>query len=132
MELERLFDFAIAHDVEVTFHDLTFSRKKGLWFPDFNAISLLEGMGEINTRCTLAHELGHWAKGHCGCGGKEELQADRWAARLLISPLEFEVAAEQFDGHAGAIAEALGVTRHMVEVYWHWTQCARYRIGLAA
>lgn len=127
MELEQLLDFAATRDIEIAFHSPSFSCQKGLWLPKFNTISLLTGMGEINTRCTLAHELGHWAKGHCGCGGKEELQADRWAASYLISGLEFRMAAELHDGHPGAIAEALGVTRHLVEVYWQMCQCKGFQ-----
>lgn len=130
MVLNELLEYATRHGIEVVRHDITVCSQKGLWLPRIRTISLLDGMGEINTCCTLAHELGHFSRGHSSCGGRDELQADRWAAQRLISDLEFRLAAEMCDDHPGAIAEALGVTRHMVEVYWQMRQC-RGRQALA-
>lgn len=71
-------------------------------------------------RETLAHEMGHahhghdWSREHDKV--RDELDADRYAARLLI-PLEQYAAAEGIVGsHPGALAKELHVTRRLVEL----------------
>lgn len=46
-----------------------------------------------------------------------ERRADEFAARLLISPIEYRLAESLHDGHIGAIAYELGVTVRLVEVW---------------
>lgn len=71
-------------------------------------------------RCTLAHEMGHWWHGHDWRGRhdreRDERQADTYAARLLISPLEYALAERTVGEHPGALAKELGVTRRLVEL----------------
>lgn len=71
-------------------------------------------------RETLAHEMGHahyghdWTRDHDKV--RDELDADRYAARLLI-PIERYAAAEALVGnHPGALARELQVTRRLVEL----------------
>lgn len=61
----------------------------GLWIPDYGTIVLRTGMGRILERCTLAHEIGHFAHGHrdetrMHQSQKHEIQADKFAANHLI------------------------------------------------
>lgn len=76
---------------------------------------------ELTQRCALAHEMGHWAHGHDWSAAhdvvRDELQADTYAARLLISPVDYALAERLHDGHAGAIARELGVSARLVEVW---------------
>ena len=71
-------------------------------------------------REALAHELGHAHHGHAhGIGHSSpalERQADLYAARLLISPVEY-AAAEQLHSHPGAIAKELGVSQYLIELW---------------
>lgn len=68
----------------------------------------------------LAHEIGHWHYGHDWSRdhdrARDERQADKYAARLLIAPDDYRAAENLVGPHPGAVAEELGVTRHLVEV----------------
>ena len=71
-------------------------------------------------RETLAHEGGHaywghdWTRDHDR--ERDERLADQYAARLLITRDAYAAAEELCDGHPGAIARELGVTRRLVEL----------------
>lgn len=85
-------------------------------------ITLRRGLGYINRRCTLAHELGHCVLGHDPAAtgwikDRQERDADQWAARLLISAVEYRAAEHLHGPHPGAIAAELEVTKHLVEVW---------------
>ncbi|WP_087138658.1 ImmA/IrrE family metallo-endopeptidase [Mycetocola reblochoni] len=67
-------------------------------------------------RVVVAHELGHARYGHTCDSPREERQADRFAAQLLIRPRDYEQA-ERVSADAHAIAEELNVTPRLVEVY---------------
>lgn len=64
----------------------------------------------------LAHELGHCFYGDPCSTPQAERRADRYAARLLIDPLEYR-AAELIDPDPAAIAAELGQTKRMVRVF---------------
>lgn len=72
-------------------------------------------------RVTLAHEMGHWHHGHdwtmAHDRARDERQADIYAAHLLISPVEYEIAERLYGVHPGALARELGVTRRLVELW---------------
>lgn len=57
----------------------------GLWLPDHNTIILKRGMRSLHERSVLAHEIGHAALGHRESTPRNERQADRFAARNLVS-----------------------------------------------
>lgn len=93
-----------------------------------NAVLLEGGRVVLNrarseaTRCyALAHECGHWHYGHdwrlAHDRERDEHQADRYAAHLLISPIEYARAEEMFDGHLGAISRELLVPTHVLQIW---------------
>lgn len=75
----------------------------------------------LTQRVTIAHEVGHHHHGHDWTRAhdveRDERQADMYAARLLIDPVEVEVAAALTGGHPGAMARELGVTAHLVTLW---------------
>lgn len=92
-------------------------------------ISLRRGLGHVNRRCTLAHELGHYVLGHDPSAAdwwsaRQEAAADRWAADLLITPEAYRAAELVRGPHTGAIALELDVTTHLVGV-WRDAQTAK-------
>lgn len=56
----------------------------GAYDHDRRLITLRPGLSPIQKTCTLMHELGHAHYGHQGITPKQELLANRWAARRLI------------------------------------------------
>ncbi len=95
-------------------------------------ISLRRGLGPKNYRCTLAHELAHHSLGHDPAAtgwvhDRQERQANEWAARLLISPTEYQLAEQLYGPHPAHLAAELGVT---VKVLKTWTSI--YERKLAA
>ncbi|UQV55649.1 hypothetical protein L9H78_07565 [Corynebacterium pseudodiphtheriticum] len=48
---------------------------------------------------------------------RQEARADRWAAKLLISPVEFALAAQWHGDCLPAVADELEVTQHLLEVW---------------
>ena len=95
---------------------------KGGWFPQHDLILLAPGLHPVEERCTLAHELGHASLGHTANASgwfaqRQERAADRWAARMLISPVEYELAERLHGTHLGGIAHELGVTTHILATW---------------
>lgn len=76
---------------------------------------------QIVQRCTVAHEVGHFWYGHDWTRdhdrARDEWQADSYAARLLISPVDYALAETLHGPHPGAIAKELEVTRRLVEIW---------------
>jgi len=72
-------------------------------------------------RCTIAHEMGHWHYGHDWTRdhdrARDERQADLYAAKLLISPLEYALAEQVVGPHPTPLARELGVTPQLVRVW---------------
>lgn len=69
---------------------------------------------------TIAHECGHWALGHDWRQPhdreQDERAADEYAARMLITFCAYRDAEREVGPHPGALAVALGVPRHFVEL----------------
>lgn len=84
---DALIDVAQRRGYRVRWHR---GGPKAAWLPHRNTITLRVGMDDVTTLCSLAHELGHAhyndPPGHFGA---HELRADRFAARLLISPADY-------------------------------------------
>ena len=85
-------------------------------------ISTRRGQSINQYRSVLAHELGHAAHGDTPTGNghydqRQERRADEYAARLLISPIEFEAAATWHHGNLPAIADELEVTQHLLRTW---------------
>ncbi|OFP68075.1 hypothetical protein HMPREF2978_00010 [Corynebacterium sp. HMSC074C01] len=85
-------------------------------------ISTRRGQSIGQYKSVLAHELGHAHYGDIPTGNgyydqRQERRADEYAARLLISPVEFEAAAAWHHGHLPAIADELEVTKHLLKTW---------------
>ncbi len=119
---------ADAIQVRVEMAKLTAGRK-GEYRWDEHLIILRPGMSTCQERCTLAHEIQHALAGDKGnvfgpIHRKQELLADRRAAHMLITPLEYARAEHIHGPHAGALAHELNVTVHMIQA-WVTRQLAR-------
>lgn len=79
-------------------------------------------LSDADTVVVLAHELGHHHHGHVGNSPRFEVQANAYAARLLIDPDDYAAAERLCEGHAGAMARELGVTTAIVDA---WRMCHR-------
>ncbi|WP_233423591.1 ImmA/IrrE family metallo-endopeptidase [Corynebacterium phoceense] len=88
------------------------------WLPHRNAITLQNGAPEVELLCSLAHELGHAHYNHpAGHFGAHELQADRFAAKLLISPADYAAAEAIYGPHPARLAHELGVTVKVLKTW---------------
>ncbi|MDK4270324.1 MULTISPECIES: ImmA/IrrE family metallo-endopeptidase [Corynebacterium] len=86
--------------------------------PGQNAITVQIGMDDVTTLCSLAHELGHAHYGDPpGHHGAHEIRADRFAARLLISPTEYATAEAIYGPHPATLANELGVTVKVLKTW---------------
>lgn len=85
--IDALIDVAEERGYRVRWHK---AGPKAAWFPKTRTITLRYGMNDVETLCALAHELGHAhyddPPGHQIAN---ERRADRFAARLLISPADY-------------------------------------------
>nr|DAK57406.1 MAG TPA: IRRE PROTEIN, Deinococcus, Radiotolerance, Gene regulation.24A [Caudoviricetes sp.] len=91
---------------------------KAAWIPGQNAITVQIGMSDADTLCALAHELAHAHYGDPpGHQPRYEARADRFAAKLLVSPVEYATAEQTYGPHPARIAHELGVTIHIINVW---------------
>ena len=98
---------------------------KGAWLPDDRTVSIRYGMDDAETLSTLAHELGHAHYGDPpGCHPQHEDRANKFAAKLLIDPLEYATLESIYGPYPSRLAHELGVT---VELILTW-QTAYERI----
>jgi Zn-dependent peptidase ImmA (M78 family) len=114
--IDALIDVAEARGYRIAWHK---GGPKGAWIPHLATISLRIGLDDAEALCTLAHELGHAHYGDPpGCLAQHEDRADRFAAKLLISPVEYAAAEAIYGPHPARLAAELGVT---VKVLKTWT-----------
>ncbi|RTE49609.1 ImmA/IrrE family metallo-endopeptidase [Actinobaculum sp. 352] len=67
---------------------------------------------------TLAHELGHLTLGHTGPQPAHiEAATDEWAARLLISPVDYATAEHLLGPNPYLLAVELGVTEELIHAW---------------
>lgn len=76
-------------------------------------------------RTIIAHELGHAHYGHSCDSGKNERQADTYAAHLLIDPTRY-AEAERVSADSHYLADELGVTADLVT---HYQRYCLQRLG---
>jgi Zn-dependent peptidase ImmA (M78 family) len=88
----------------------------GLWVPQIRTIFLQTRMRMIHERSVLSHELGHVCMGHSESTARNEVQADRWAARHLIHPDEIAAAATM-SSDPGVWCHELNVSADILERY---------------
>ena len=84
-----------------------------------STISIRNDLSIAMAKSVLAHELAHAYYGDEPGHDDERLErrADQWAAHLLISPTEYELAESIYGPYPGAIASELEVTLHLVQVW---------------
>jgi Zn-dependent peptidase ImmA (M78 family) len=128
--MDELLTWAAAQGVRVAWRDL--GRRAGEYHSS-GLILLNPRRTETVQKVTLAHELGHAHYGHTWTDEPRERLAreriaDRFAARLLISPREYAQAERLVGSHPGALARELGVTAAVVETWRGEAQ----RLGAAA
>lgn len=91
---------------------------KAAWLPHRSTITLRVGMDDTTTLCSLAHELGHAHYGDPpGHHGAHEIRADRFAARLLVSPTEYATTEAIYGPHPATLANELGVTVKVLKTW---------------
>lgn len=110
---------AAIHGITITTHT---GGEKGRWYSNTRTISLRKDLHPTLRYCTLAHELGHALNNHdsraeAWLRGRQEREADIFAANVLIDPSEYKSAELLYGPHPGAIAQELGVTNHLVAVW---------------
>lgn len=100
-------------------HVRTAPTPAGLWAVydhRHELITMRPGLGSNQYISTLAHELGHAHYGHIGHSAKAERQADRWAAKKLLT---FQALSEAADLtlDTTAVAAELGVLPWVVKTF---------------
>ncbi|MHA7726947.1 ImmA/IrrE family metallo-endopeptidase [Corynebacterium hesseae] len=114
-ELTALIDVAQARGYRIRWHR---GGPKAAWLPHKRTITLRVGMDDVTTLCSLAHELGHAHYGDPpGHHGAHELRADRFAARILVSPTEYATAEALYGPQPSLIAHELGVTVKVLKTW---------------
>lgn len=115
INLDALIDVAQARGYRIRWHR---GGPKAAWLPHRNTITLRVGMDDVTTLCSLAHELGHAHYGDPpGHHGAHELRADRFAARILVSPTEYATAEALYGPQPSLIAHELGVTVKVLKTW---------------
>ncbi|GAA4356844.1 ImmA/IrrE family metallo-endopeptidase [Angustibacter luteus] len=108
---------------DIWVHRCHLSEGAGWWCPDERMILVDERLDQRQTRCVLAHELGHVALGHEAChdygddawlAGRIEAAADRWAAARLVSLGCLLDALVAHPDDVDAVCEQLDVTPDVV------------------
>lgn len=74
------------------------------------------GLGPVQYRSTLAHELGHAHYGHTGHLRKNEHRADMWAARKLLT-FEMLTDAARITLDTGGLAAEMDVLPWVVHAF---------------
>lgn len=84
-------------------------------------ISLRDDLTDRQLVSTLAHEIGHALRGDVPTGTvfdqRAERAADHFAATYLISPVDYALAEKIHGPNPDALANELGVTTHLLEVW---------------
>lgn len=115
--MERFIDMATQQGFNVEFRPL--NGHSGLLMPG-RRILIDPRTSALTQRVALAHELGHIHHRHDQRArhdrARDELQADSYAAELLINEREYAVAEVMFDSQA-AIAIELGVPIELLTLW---------------
>lgn len=115
INVDALIDVAQARGYRIRWHR---GGPKAAWVPHKRTITLRVGMDDVTTLCSLAHELGHAHYGDPpGHHGAHELRADRFAARILVSPAEYAAAETIYGPHPSVLAHELCVTVKVLKTW---------------
>jgi Zn-dependent peptidase ImmA (M78 family) len=107
----------IAADEGLTVHATRLpSGYLGFYEPDASRIWFDLGLTPAERRSVIAHELGHHRYRHRESTPRNERDADRFAASMLIDPEAYEQL-EQIYPDAHTLADELQVTVKIIEAY---------------
>ena len=114
--------FALAESQGIAVQDAELRTFRGFYVPEYRTIVLSSLLNGTQKQCTFAHELGHAHYGDATAPNEyvdesQERRANEWAATLLIDPYEYERAETLYGPHPGGLAQALGVTREIIEAF---------------
>jgi Zn-dependent peptidase ImmA (M78 family) len=114
--------FTLAESQGITVQEVELRTFRGFYVPEYRTIVLSSLLNGPQKRSTFAHELGHAHYGDATAPNEyvaefQERRANEWAARLLIDPYEYERAETIYGPHPGGLAQALSVTREIVEAF---------------
>lgn len=121
--LKRL---AESQGIEVVERHLPDGWPRSLYLPELSIIYVESHQPHCCKRSNLAHELGHVVLGHtrpqnAWWEARQELQADIFAARLLIDPDDYARLEGIYDS-AAAISHELEVTPRLLDVWKNTVQ----------
>ncbi|MGN6301903.1 MAG: ImmA/IrrE family metallo-endopeptidase [Angustibacter sp.] len=115
----------LARRPDILVHRCRLDEAKGWWCPDERVILLDDRLDRRETRCVLAHELGHVVLGHTGLpdvagadrlSARIEVAADRWAARRLLPGGQLRRALALYPDDEAAAAAELDVTAEVLRL----------------
>lgn len=93
----------------------------GAWYEASRTIFLHDRLNQRQRRCTLCHELIHAKHHDSGCGTQYGLKCERRCRRetalTLISPVDYGMAEEVYEGNTWMMAVELGVTLQVLSDY---------------
>lgn len=116
--MQDVMDHAESIGLRVAFRDL--GRRDGELHSS-GLVVLNSRRNVLAQRQVLAHECGHWRLGHNWSREHDrpddERQANIYAAKVLIAPLDYRFAERIVGTHAGALAKELGVTAGIVALW---------------
>lgn len=114
-------------DVEVVYtrDDAVLRGRLARWFPRVRTIAFHADARGKAWRCSAVHEIGHVVLGHPAACGNEffdhqnEIEADKWAARVLLPNLAAVATEIASAASYGQAAYNLGVILDLLEVRLH-------------
>ena len=119
MRLGLLLEHAADLGLDVEWADLGDVRR-GVYLRDQSLVVLNNRLTRAQATATLAHEIGHAVFGDACSTPEAERRASELGASLVIDVAEYERAERLVGPHAGALADELGVTPHLVEAWRRW------------
>lgn len=117
--LDALFRHAADLRIDVEWADLG-EVNRGAYLDDHQMIVLNRRLTRAQATGALAHEIGHATFGDRCSTPRAERRASEYGASLIITPAEYRRAERAVGHHAGALAEELDVTPHIIAAWRRW------------
>jgi hypothetical protein len=117
--LDQLFQHCADLGIDVEWADLGGSRH-GEYHLERDTIRLSLRLTRRQTIACLGHEMGHRVFGDSTSTPAIERRAWEYAAALLITPLEYQLAEEVVGHQMSALATELEVTPKVIEAWRRW------------
>lgn len=115
----RMAIYAAGMDVDVESAPRLPDGMMGCYCERTHVILIDRRLPYVAKRCTLVHELVHWAHGDSRCG-EHERRTRMETARRLIDPAEYATAEITYEADPWLMAEDLDVTVQVVKDYRMW------------